>query len=33
MFGCLRRDIDINDLPDIIHACFILHNFCEINKE
>ena len=34
-FGCLRRDMDINldDLPHVIHACFILHNFCEINKE
>ena len=30
-FGCLRRDIDINlnDLTHVIHACFILHNFCE----
>ena len=34
-FGCLRRDMDINldDLPYVIHACFILHNVCEINKE
>ena len=34
-FGALRRDMDINidDLPHVIHACFVLHNFCEINKE
>jgi hypothetical protein len=30
-FGCLRRnmDINLNDLPAVIHSCFILHNFCE----
>ena len=34
-FGALRRDMDINidDLPHVIYACFVLHNFCEINKE
>ena len=34
-FGALRRDMDINidDLPQVIYACFVLHNFCEINKE
>ena len=34
-FGCLRRDMDINlnDLTHVIHACFILHNFCEISNE
>ena len=34
-FGCLRREIDINlkDLPAVIHSCFILHNFCEIRQE
>ena len=34
-FGCLRRGMDINieDLPYIIHACFLLHNFCELHKE
>ena len=34
-FGCLRRDMDINlnDLTHVIHACFILHNFCEIMNE
>jgi hypothetical protein len=30
-FGCLRRNMDINmkDLPRLVHACFIMHNFCE----
>ena len=23
----------MDDLPFVIYACFILHNFCEINKE
>ena len=34
-FGCLKRDMDINfnDLTHVIHACFILHNFCEIRNE
>ncbi|CAB3994289.1 nuclease HARBI1 [Paramuricea clavata] len=34
-FGCLRREMDINidDLPAVIHTCFILHNFCEMNNE
>ena len=34
-FRCLRRDMNINidDLPYVIHSCFVLHNFCEINKE
>ena len=33
-FGCLRRDMDINikDLPAVIHSCFILHNFCELHN-
>ena len=33
--GTLRRGMDINidDLPHVIYACFVLHNFCEINKE
>ena len=26
-------DININDLPHVIYACFVLHNFCEINYE
>ena len=34
-FGCLRRKMDINieDLPYVIHACLLLHNFCELHKE
>ena len=33
-FGCLRRNMDINlkDLPNVIYACFILHNYCEANN-
>lgn len=33
-FRCLKRQMDINlhDLPAVIHACFILHNFCELNN-
>ena len=34
-FSLLRRAMDINllDLPTVVYACFVLHNFCEINKE
>ena len=34
-FGCLRRDmhIDMKYLPEVICACFILHNYCEINND
>ena len=34
-FGALKRamDINIHDLPYVIYACFILHNFCELNHE
>ena len=34
-FSCLNRNMDINlkDLPNVIYACFVLHNFCEIHKE
>ena len=34
-FGCLRRpmDINLNELPMAIYACFVLHNFCEIKGE
>ena len=34
-FGALKRamDIIIDDLPYVIYACFVLHNFCEINGE
>ena len=26
-------DIDINVLPQVIMACFVLHNYCEMKKE
>ena len=26
-------DINLDDLPHVKHACFILHNCCEIDKE
>ena len=34
-FAALKRDMDINltDLPSVIYSCFVLHNFCEENKE
>ena len=34
-FSALRRDMDINldDLPAVIYACFVLHNFCEVHNE
>ena len=34
-FGCLRRtmDINLNDLPNLIYSCFVLHNYCEVNNE
>ena len=34
-FAALRRPMDINmdDLPHVIYACFVLHNFCEVSKE
>ena len=34
-FRCLKRAMDINmdDLPFVIYACFVLHNFCEQQKE
>ena len=34
-FSALRREMDINldDLPTVIYSCFVLHNYCEINKE
>ncbi|XP_036392705.1 protein ANTAGONIST OF LIKE HETEROCHROMATIN PROTEIN 1-like [Megalops cyprinoides] len=28
-----RNDVDISIMPDIVTACCILHNVCEINKE
>ena len=34
-FGALRRamDIDLDDLPFVIYACFVLHNCCEASKD
>lgn len=34
-FGALKREMDINlnDLRNVINACFILHNYCEMNGE
>ncbi|XP_060764084.1 putative nuclease HARBI1 [Neoarius graeffei] len=34
-FAALRRPMDINmdDLPHVIYACFVLHNFCEVSEE
>ena len=26
-------DINIDDLPMVIYACFILNNYCEMNNE
>ena len=26
-------DINLIELPALIHSCFILHNFCEIRQE
>ena len=34
-FACLKRAMDINldDLPFVIYACFVLHNYCELHNE
>ena len=34
-FAALKKDTDINldDLPLVIYSCFVLHNFCEENKD
>ena len=32
-FACFNRNINLKDLPNVIYACFVLHNFCEIQKE
>lgn len=34
-FSCLKRAMDINldELPFVIYACFVLHNYCEMNNE
>ena len=26
-------DITLNDLCHVIHSCFILHNYCEVNGD
>ena len=26
-------DINLKDLPTVIHSCFILHNYCELKNE
>ena len=34
-FPALRRTMDINlqELPSVIYACFVLHNFCKLHKD
>ena len=34
-FGNLKKDIgtDLKTALNIIYACFVLHNFCEMKKE
>lgn len=34
-FGALKRamDINIHELPFVIYACFVLHNYCEASKD
>ena len=34
-FGFLKRAIylNINDIASVIYACFVLHNFCELQNE
>ncbi|XP_035030944.1 putative nuclease HARBI1 [Hippoglossus stenolepis] len=34
-FAALRRamDINMNDLPFVIYACFVLHNYCELQGQ
>ncbi|XP_046854286.1 putative nuclease HARBI1 [Xenia sp. Carnegie-2017] len=34
-FAALKRPMDINldELPFVVYACFVLHNFCEISGE
>uniref|UniRef100_A0A3Q1EY48 Putative nuclease HARBI1 n=1 Tax=Acanthochromis polyacanthus TaxID=80966 RepID=A0A3Q1EY48_9TELE len=34
-FGALKRPMDINvhELPFVIYACFVLHNYCEASKD
>ncbi len=26
-------DINLHELPQVVYACFVLHNFCEMNGE
>ena len=34
-FGILRQPVDINlsDLPQVVYACFVLHNYCEASND
>ena len=32
-FGCFQRAMNSDELPYVIYACFVLHNFCEVKKE
>ena len=34
-FGALKHEMDINldDLPRVVHSCFILHSYCEVNGD
>ena len=34
-FGCLKREMDVHTstLPYVIYACFVLHNYCEMQDE
>ena len=34
-FGALKRAMDINmdELPAVIYACFVFHNYCEQKNE
>ena len=34
-FGALKRVMDINmdELPSVIYACFVLHNYCEQDEK
>ena len=34
-FRMLKRAMDLNieEVPNVIYACFVLHNYCEINNE
>ena len=28
-----QLDVDISDAPEVVAACCVLHNFCEIHRE